>query len=358
MRNVILILLLLSCITDSIGKDAKDAKKHKKAIAKEEHQFQKRIKKNPANAGAYLAHANYLSASGSEAQRALNYYQSALKYDSGNANTYRDYGRYMLEKRRAVNDAKMLLTKSLALSPNDAATKKYIESVDKLLALQEEENRMRDYGTTVRKDAEAGVNYAAITKFDSLKSIVEDDNNSFGYSRLLIRYLNDDGTLTPAEMYMLIVGYSRQSTYNPFNYNDIYEVRGLAAYNLDTAIRKGTALLKSNPLNPSLNRELMYCYRKKKDTAGAAKYLNRIHQFFDGVLYSGNGMCEKPYISLWGKEEYSFINYLGYKQGDNHAMGTCAGQMAEIIDVKRPGSDSVEQMHFNVALIYMRTAGK
>ena len=132
----------------------------------------------------------------------------------------------------------------------------------------------------------------------------------------------------------------------------------IAFSNADSGIKKGNELLLDNPLNPSLNREMMYCYRKKNDPLNADKYLNRIKQVFNGMLYSGDGTCENPYVSLWAKEEYNFITYLGYRSTENHAMGTCAGQMAEKIDMIDPATEKVEAIHFNVALIYMQAVGK
>ena len=103
---------------------------------------------------------------------------------------------------------------------------------------------------------------------------------------------------------------------------------------------------------------MMYCYRKKNDPVQGDKYMHRIQQFFNGVLYSGDGSCEKPYVSIWAKEEYNLISYLGYTATENHAMGTCAGQMAEQIDMINPKTQETETIHFNVALIYMQAIGK
>jgi hypothetical protein len=357
-RLVASLLVVLVVVINCAAKESKSEKKNRKIVAKEERHYQKSLRKHTDTATTYLDHANKLATINSECSKAPHYYQAALKYDSANAAIYKGYGAYLADRARAYTDARKMLDAGLALAPGDSVIKKYLASVNASIALQEEDNRQRDFGTTAVKEIPSGLNYASITKFDSLKIVVGDAGSKYYYQTLLSRFLADDTTLTPAEMYLLIVGYSRQPSYNPFNYNDITEIKMVASHNIDAAIKKGEELTKTNPLNPSLNRELMYYSRKKNDAVQAGKYLWRIQQYFNGMLYSGNGSCDKPYISLWAKEEYNFITYLGYKTGDNHSMGMCAGQMAEVIEMINPATQKTEPVHFNVALIYMQTVGK
>lgn len=57
-------------------------------------------------------------------------------------------------------------------------------------------------------------------------------------------------------------------------------------------------------------------------------------------------------------EEFPVGSYLCLYAADTHAMGTCAGHMAEIVDVINPETKKTEPIHFNVALIYMQAVGK
>ena len=358
MKQYLIILSLILLGLHAFAKEDKAAQKNNKIVEKEEQRYQKDLRKNTDSAGLYLRHANAIAAINSEAARASGFYLLALKYDSTNAAAYRDYGKYLADRLRKYNDSKAMLDRAHALAPADEDVKNYLTTVNKIIAAQDEDNRMRDFGTTTLRELDSVHNYAAITKFDSLKILIATPGNPFYYDALLSRFLADDPTLTPAEMYMMIVGYAKQPTYNPFNYNDILGMRMIANHNLDTAIKTGIALTHTNPLNPTLNRELMYYYRKKNEPALADKYLHRIAQYFNGMLYSGNGTCARPYVSLWAKEEYNFITYLGYQATDVHSMGTCAGQMAEVIDRIDPATHKTEPVHFNVALIYMQATGK
>jgi tetratricopeptide (TPR) repeat protein len=357
MKYCLIIMLLVSFVPGSFAKEDKSADKNKRIVDKEEARFQKDLRKNTDTGIVYMEHADNLAAINSEAPRALNYYKLALKYDSTNPELYKNYGKYLFERNRAYAESKEAFEKALKLSPNDEDLKNYLIVVNKTIDAQAADNRLRDFGTSSVKALNQDTNYKVTANFDSLKKLVTDPENKYYYQTLVGRYLADDKTLSPQDMYMLIIGYSRQQTYNPFNYNDITEMKMIAGHDLDMAISKGKSLIESNPINPTLNKELMYYYRKKNDTEQADKYLNRVKQFFNGVLYSGNGTCERPYVSLWAKEEYNMITYIGYKPTDTHAMGSCAGKMAEIIDAITP-DQKTEQIYFNVALIYMQATGK
>ena len=357
MKNRLIVVFIVSLITiPAIAKSNKAEKKNKKIIEKEEHHYQKELRKNPYSASTYWEHANKLAEIKSESYKAEDFYKTAIKIDSVNGLLYRDYGKYLFDRLHNIEEAKNILSKGSIYAGSDTEIKKYLVSINKIIDRRVHDENMKDFGKTDIRAIDANTNYASLTKFDSLKVILSDSTNANSYHNLLQRFLNDDKTLTPANMYMLLVGYSNQKSYNSFNYNDISELRMNSE--LDTAIYKGIGLIAVNPVNPSLYRELMYFYRLKNDPVMAEKYENRIHQIFNGMLYSGNGTCQRPYITLWPKEEYNFITYLGYKSTDTHSMGSCADQMSEIIETINPVTHAKEDIHFNMQLIYLQTMGK
>ena len=358
MKWYLIVLSFILIATGCFAQSDKAEQMNKKIVDREESRFQKELRKHPTDALTYLEHADNLAAMNSEYKRAFDFYLLALKYDTLNPAIYKNCGKYLAERLHMYTEAKKMLDRGVALAPADQDLKNCRESVNNIIAAQDADNRMKGFGTTSVREFNPGGSYASASKFDSLKLLVDQPGNKFYYPAQLARFLADDRSLTPEEMYMLIVAFSKQAAYSPFNYNDIFEVRMIAGHNIDSAIKKGIELTHTNPLNPSLNRELMYYYRKNNDIAGAEKYLFRIQQFFNGVLYSGNGSCDKPYISLWAKEEYNFITYLGYQATDIHSMTTCAGQMAELIEATNPSTQKNETIHFNVAPIYIHTVGK
>jgi hypothetical protein len=208
-------------------------------------------------------------------------------------------------------------------------------------------------GTTNVRELNPAANYKTISNFDSLRKITQDTSSVYYYKKLFDRLLNDDPTFTPADMYMLMIGYTTQKFYNPYNYNDINQLKRVP--NVDTAILVGNELVSFYPVNPSINRAMMYFYHKKNNEEMAMKYMRRVRLYFDAMLYSGNGTCDRPYVSLWAQEEENFINYLGYESNDDHVMGNCAGQMSEQMMMTNPETKKKEEIFFNIQPIYLHS---
>lgn len=357
-RYFLLSAILLLPFSLCLAKDKDKATTEKKAMDKELAHYQKELGKHPDKAATYWDHANAIAEFKPQIREARYFYEKALKIDSANADLFKDYGKYLFDKLYDLDGARSALQMAATLSISDHELSEYQAKIATAIEARDNEIRMRYYGTTRLRYYDTTTNYSALTNIDSLRKITSDASSPYAYRRLLQRYLADDSSLTPAEMYFLIIGYSADPEYSPFNYSEISAIKMIAGYNQDTAIKKALNLVNTNPLNPSLNRELMYCYRKKNDYNTAAKYERRIQQFFNGVLYSGNGTCSRPYISLWSREEYNFIAYLGCRQTETHSMENCAGQMAEVIDMVNPKGNETEHIYFNVKLIYMQATGK
>ena len=340
------------------------AKKHtaqeleQKKIDKEEEHYQKARANHPDDARTYWDHARVMLEFKSQAHDARVFYEKALTLDSTNPKLLTEFGEYLYERLFALDDAKAILQKALFYHGDEQEIKENEAKIDKSLSLRQNETTLRDFGHCTICSMDTNKNYAALTNFDSLKNEILDPGSRYFYIKLLTRFLNDDATLTPADMYMLMLGYTNSPYYSPFNYTEISAFKMIVASNQDTAISRSPDLITKYPINPTLNRELMYCYRKKGDQATAEKFRHRMQLFFEGMMYSGNGTCIRPYVSIWGKEEYNFIAYLGDTPTDSHFMETCAGQMAEKIQSKIPGATEKKDFYFNVRLIYMQATHK
>ena len=157
----------------------------------------------------------------------------------------------------------------------------------------------------------------------------------------------------------MLIGYTQTENYNPYNYNAIDNIYTLAGNGqIDEAIKKGEELLNTNPLNPSLNRVLMYCYRKKGNNEKAEYYHKRILTVFNAMLYTGQGTCEKPYITFWVKEEYNFARHIGLSPTGQYSTGMCTGGMADKLETNNPKTEEKEIIHFNIMPIFKKTMKK
>ncbi len=349
-------VLLLCCAFSFLELQAKEDDKKKqqekeqKKIEKLDERFQKKLKKNPNNAQLFWNHAKELIEYRSQIARASDFYARAIELDSTNGMLFKDFGKYWFNNRRDYDKASAMFNKAIRFGVNDDEMKPFLEIIKKVFKMRDEEKKLLDFGTTNLRTLNTNVAYKSITNFDSLKKNIEDPNSKNNYQKLYDRLINDDPDFTPADMYMLMVGYSSQKFYNPYNYNDINQLKRIS--NVDTAILVANELIKFYPVNPSINRTLMYLYRKKNDEATALKYFRRIRLYFDAMLYSGDGSCDKPYVTLWAQEEENFIAYLGNENNDEHIMGSCAGQMSEQLKMTNPETQKKEEINFNIQLIY------
>lgn len=361
MRRIAIVAFMCILVPASL-----QAKKEKKGqdiqheIEKENRSFDKKIAKHPTDANIYWEHANNLSKLKGDASLVASIrdsYQQALARDSSNGTIYKDYANF-LAKTIDYDETKSILLKGIKLLPADEQMKKQLASVDAILSAQAIDAKMKSVGTSAIREIDTNKNYRFYSNLDSIRAVVKDPSNKMYYPLLLERFNNEDKSLTAEDMYFLIIGYSTQSAYKPFNKNELLALQMVSSSNLDTGITAGLDLLGTNPLNPAINREIMYYYRKKGLNKLADRYENRVKMFYSGILFSGNGSCNKPYIALWGKEEYTFLNYIQFKGTDIKSMEMCNGKMVEMIQCNNEVTGNKENIYFNMRLIYLQSANK
>jgi len=361
MRRIAIVAFMFILIPASM-----QAKKEKKQvdiqheIDKENRNFEKKVGKHPNDANIYWQHANNLCKFKGDAGLVANIkenYQQALAYDTSNGIIYKDYANFLV-KTINYDETKSILTKGLKLLPTDEQMKKQLVAIEAILNAQAIDSKMKSVGISTIREIDTQKNYHSYSNLDSIRQVVKDPTNKMYYPLLLERFNNEDKSLTAEDMYFLIIGYSTQSAYKPFNKNELLALQMVSSSNLDTGISAGLDLLGTNPLNPAINREIMYYYRKKGLNKLADRYENRVKMFYSGILFSGNGSCNKPYISLWGKEEYTFLNYIQFKGTDVKSMEMCNGQMVEMIQCNNEVKGGKENIYFNMRLIYLQSANK
>lgn len=333
--------------------------KNKLASETENALYEKALKENPNSAKPHWEHANRMAEFTFNAYKdAWKFYKKALEIDSTNAEIYKDYGDYLFDKYAAIDEAKIIYEKGLSYSLENKSLKEKIQLVNETIAKREEDKKLRSFGMTLKKQVAHDYSYQDITNLDSLKLIVTDKKSKFYYSTQLDKFLNNQ-LLSEYETYLLLIGYTQTNDYNPYNYNDIDNLRQLSnTGQYENAIKNGQELLTTNPLNPSIYRELMYCYRKTENTEIAEKYKLKIQQIFNAMIYTGNGSCEKPYVTFWVKEEYNFAYYVGLTPTGQYSTEMCSGGMADKLEVYNTDTQKKEILHFNIMPIFKKTMGK
>ena len=333
--------------------------KNKKTSEEAEVAYKKDLKKNPKSALPHWRYANVMAEFTFNAYKdAWKYYLKALDIDSTNTDIYFDFSNYLAYKLNEVEDAKAVCEKGLQFVPDNQKLKDNLKKFDEIIEKNNEKVRLYSFDKTDNRFIQHNLEYSDIANFDSLSKVVTVETSNFKYEKLLNDFIGGKA-LTDYEVYLMLIGYTQTENYNPYNYNaidNIYELAGNEQ--IDEAIKKGEELLNANPLNPSLNRVLMYCYRKKDNNAKAEYYHNRILAVFSAMLFTGQGTCEKPYVTFWVKEEYNFARYIGLSPTGQYSTGACTGGMADKLETYNAKTDDKEIIHFNIMPIFKKVLKK
>ncbi|MCB0538433.1 MAG: DUF4919 domain-containing protein [Bacteroidetes bacterium] len=321
--------------------------------------YNKELKKDPESALPHWRYANIVAEfTFNEYKDAWKYYLKALDIDSTNADIYYDFSNYLADRLSEIEDAKAVCEKGLSFAPDNQKLKSNLKRFDELIEKNNEMVRLYSFNKTDKRSIPHNIEYSVIANIDSLNKVVTDDDSGFKYEMLLADF-NNEKSLTDYQVYLLLIGYTQTDNYNPYNYNAIDTIYSLAIEGqIDEAIKNGEELLKSNPLNPSLNRELMYCYRKKGDENKAEYYHRRMLTVFSAMLYTGQGTCEKPYVTFWVREEYNFARHLGLTPTGQYSTGMCTGGMADKLETYNPMTEENEFIYFNIMPIVKKTMQK
>ncbi len=355
---ILLVAIILGGFQHSFAQ-VDNLQKNSKIAEEAEATYNKDLKDNPNSALPHWRYANVMAAFTFNAYKnAWKYYIKALDIDSTTADIYYDFSNYLAYKLDEVDDAKAVCRKGLKYVPNNEKLQGNIKKFDAIIARNNEIYKLYLFDKTDKRFIQHDIKYAAIANFDSLGKVVTNAKSSFSFEKLLNKF-NNNKSLTNYEVYLLLIGYTKTEHYNPYNYkaiDDLYELAGNEQ--IDEAIKTGEALLITNPLNTSLNRVLMFCYRKKGDTEKAQYYHKRILTIFDAMLFTGNGTCEKPYVTFWVKEEYNFARYINNSPTGEYTNEICAGGMVDKLETINANTDEKELIYFNIMPILNKVTEK
>lgn len=185
--------------------------------------------------------------------------------------------------------------------------------------------------------------------FKRMLDFTQDRNNENYYQKLLIRFLNNDSSLTKQETLMLMIGYTEQPHYKPME--DMSTEAEIFADNNNGAFRqalkKSRSYLPTHPLSLLVLREISFAYTQlgknyqkdmKLDSAvlyqDSAKYFMDLNdKIMEAMIYSGKGRTpETPIFSLGLADGEHFIPNVGYKVEKKDTQWNKKGHFLEVIN--------------------------
>jgi hypothetical protein len=190
----------------------------------------------------------------------------------------------------------------------------------------------------------------AMASFDykrDFKSILEktqDRENSLSYKKLITRFLERDSALTNAEVLALLVGFTEDAHYKPFEdmetEKEIFDLND--GGNVEEALVKVKPYLQTHPLSLSALKEASFCYHTLKKEDSAQYYMDLVDKVMNAMIYSGTGKKpETPIFSLGLADGESFIPNIGMKILDKNTVWNKYSHFLEIIDASKSGDDHI-----------------
>ena len=325
--------------------------KNSKLFDDEELRFENELKTNPDSAEVYWKHGNVTASFTFNAQKdAWKYFEKALSFDSSKVIYFVDYGKY-LQTMKYYSAAKILYARALKIFPEDNDLLYGAKSTENYLSANQKITQLSDYGKAPNPLHPKAPDYAKVIDFDNLIAQTTDKKSEYNYDKLIEKFIK--GTeLSDAQVYMLLIGFTQKPEYNPYTAEADVVFKLNDEKKFTEAITEANKLLETNPILPALYKELIYAHRNLGDEERAEENLKKLHSILNAMLYTGDGSCDKPYVTLWLKEEYTLLKYLDYKKTGAVDITTCAGLMADKIHVTHITTNQKSEICFNTYLIF------
>lgn len=172
----------------------------------------------------------------------------------------------------------------------------------------------------------------------------QDRQSPLYYQKLLVRFLDRDTSLSNMEMLAMMIGYTEDPHYKPFEdmepEKEIFDLNEEGLY--DEVIIKAKTYLQTHPLSLRVNKEVSYAYYQKKMQDSADYYMDLVEKIMNAMIYSGTGKKpEVPIFSLGLADGEYFIPNIGLKILDKNTDWNANNHFMEIIKASKSGDDEV-----------------
>ncbi len=180
--------------------------------------------------------------------------------------------------------------------------------------------------------------------FKAILEKTQDKGSDLSYQKLLIRFLDRDTTLSDAETLALMIGYTEDPKYKPFEdmeaEKEIFELN--EAGSIYEALVKAKAYLQTHPLSLKVLNEASFCYHSFKKEDSAKYYMDLVDKVMNAMIYSGTGKKpETPIFSLGLADGESFIPNIGMKVLNKDTDWNKNNLFIEIIDASKNVDDHI-----------------
>jgi len=187
--------------------------------------------------------------------------------------------------------------------------------------------------------------------FKSILARTKDSADNLFYEKLLTRFNANDTTLTDFEVLCLMIGFTDQPEYKPYQdistEREIYNMNGEGKYR--EALESGMEFIQAHPLSVKTLFEIAYAYHNLDNEDSAQIYVQRGRRIFDAMYFSGNAKTpETAAFALGPADGQDFIyKFVGADIGMMGSGSDDNGNFLDILEAKLDNGKSI-QLYFNV----------
>lgn len=163
----------------------------------------------------------------------------------------------------------------------------------------------------------------------------KDKGSDLYYQKLLIRFLNNDSSLTRAETLALMIGFTEQRNYKPYKNltveQEIFDLNEEGDY--EEALSMSKTYLQKNPLSLRILKERSYSYHQLRKRDSAEYFMNQVEKIMNAMIYSGKGKTpETAIFSLGLIDGEHFINNVGMTPANKTTSSPKSKVLMYIVD--------------------------
>lgn len=136
-----------------------------------------------------------------------------------------------------------------------------------------------------------------------------DVNDSLFHKKLHQRFEVNDSTLSDFEVLALLINFTSNSHYDPYNILEKESAIGklIQDFEYQTTIQKSNELLKTNPYNQNVLFKKAFAHAQLKQMDSAKHYKQQFNRIMDAMAYSGTGSSSSAIFSLGSKDSENYI---------------------------------------------------
>lgn len=160
--------------------------------------------------------------------------------------------------------------------------------------------------------AQAPFNYQR--DYRSILEQTKDKGSDLYYQKLLIRFLDNDTSLTRAQTLALLIGFTDDKKYKPYRdmgtEKEIYDLNEGGEY--EEALEASKDYLQKHPVSLRILKERSYSYHQLKKADSAKYFMDLVDKVMGAMIYSGKGRkMEDAIFSLGLSDGEYFVSNIG-----------------------------------------------